>query len=343
MKLIAKTVLLAACLLLVNCGDAPAEQMLQLSGNTMGTTYTLSVVSESTVSADAISSLLESIENSMSTYRDDSELMQLNRAELNTWLEVSPALFEVISLSQEISQLSDGAFDISVGPLVNLWGFGPPIPANDLLPEAAEIDTLLPNIGYQHIRLDPQQQAVMKTRDVALDLSAVAKGYAVDRIADLLETAGIDNYLVEIGGELRTGGLNLEGNPWRIAIENPESELSARQVQRIIAVGDAAIASSGDYRNFFTLNGERYSHTIDPRTGWPVSHDLVSVTVITENAARADALATAFSVMGENAAMLLAEENMIAAYFLRDSGGQLLESYSPAFSEFLVAEDNPSQ
>ncbi len=318
--------------------DQPGQQ---LNGTIMGTTYAISLLGEDGINAEEISAKLIALDASMTSYRDDSELMQLNQAALNTWIEVSTPLFEVLLLAQEISRLSEGAFDITVAPLVNLWGFGPTVRSFDSPPDSDSISAMMQNVGFENLQLHPSQPAVLKQRDITLDLSGIAKGYAVDQIAEMLNAHGINNYLVEIGGEIRSRGLNADAAPWRIAIEIPDSSLVHRSAQRIIQLSDQGLATSGDYRNFFELDGERYSHTINPQSGRPVQHQLASVTVISPSAAQADALATAFSVLGESAGMRLAEEQQIAAYFLVREGESFSESYSSAFASFLSGTENP--
>ncbi len=313
------------------CSQQEEQTSQQLSGTIMGTSYAISLVGGHTISAKDITAELDALDARLTTYREDSELMHLNQAALNIWIDVSTPLFEVLSLSQDVSRLSAGAFDITVAPLVNLWGFGPTGSRLESLPDSRRISALMQKIGFQYLQLDPSQQAVLKKRDISLDLSGIAKGYAVDQIAKWLDTHGIENYLVEIGGEIRSRGLNSSRQAWRIAIERPDSTLIQESAQRVILLSDQALATSGDYRNFFELDGERYSHTINPQTGHPIEHQLASVTVISSNAARADALATAFSVMGEAAGMRLAEEHKIAAYFLLRKGEDFAESYSTAF------------
>lgn len=326
-------------LLFTGCTQSTDSSLQQLSGQTMGTTFTVSIVGAHQIMPAEITGILSTLEAGMSTYRDDSELMQLNRAPLNTWLNVSPPLFEVLALSQAISALSEGAFDISIAPLVNLWGFGPQLRERDSLPDSDSIEALLADVGYEYLQLNPSQQAVMKTRNIQLDLSAIAKGYAADQIAALLDERQLENYLVEIGGEIRSRGGNARGEPWRIAIEQPGND--DREALRLIAVTTAGIATSGDYRNYFMLDGVRYSHTLNPDNGYPVNHALTSVTVIADSAARADALATAFLVMGESAARTLADKTSIAAYFVEQTADGYRESYSRAFAAYFPAGATP--
>lgn len=325
--------ILFICLGFSACSDTQNSRSYQLSGNTMGTSYNITVVEENRVDPAVITTALEAIENTMSTYQADSELMQLNKAPTNTWINISQALYEVLKISEEVSLLSDGAFDISIAALVDLWGFGPDKSNVSTPPDVNDIQTLMENVGYQYLILATDKTAVLKTKIVRLDLSAVAKGYAVDVIASLLEANNVDNYLVEIGGEIFARGHNAQGEPWRVAIESPEYSAD-RIPARTIAVSNLSIATSGDYRNFYTINDVHYSHMLDPRSGYPVDHNLTSVTVLADTAALADALATAFNVLGTEQAIKLADKNGIPAYFLENTENGLVEYYSSAFVNF---------
>jgi thiamine biosynthesis lipoprotein len=207
---------------------------------------------------------------------------------------------------------------------------------NDRIPEDNEIAQALANMGYQHLILNTDKQTISKHLPLRLDLSAVAKGYAVDQVADLLEMLALPDYLVEVGGEMRVSGLNPKGQPWRIAIETPDA---MGQVDNIIALESAAVATSGDYRNYFEKDGKRYSHSIDPRTGRPIEHRLASVTVVADRCIDADAWATAFLVMGDEAALEIANQQSIAVYMLvkAEDEGQFTAVYSDAFKHYLTA------
>lgn len=321
-------------MMLVACHNSDDQHSRQLSGFSMGTSYTITLVDEKNIAPESITTALESIENSMSTYRPDSELMSLNAAPVNTWINLSAPLYEVLMISQSVSELSAGAFDITAAPLVNLWGFGAKARAEGTIPSATEITLARTNVGYENLLL-AENYSVYKKQAIELDLSAVAKGYAVDKIAELLDAQGINNYLVEIGGELRSKGRNVQGELWHIAIEAPQSINMTPQIQRIIDIDNISVASSGDYRNFFEVDGQEYSHTIDPRTGRPINHNLVSVTVLSDTTALADALATALIVLGKEQAMELANDHNIPVYFLEDSIDGLHESYSTAFIPYI--------
>ena len=321
--------------LLSACSDQHNTQTFQLSGHTMGTTYNITVVGINTLEPALITTVLEDIENTMSTYRANSELMRFNTAPINTWITISESLYEVLQLSEELSQFSNGAFDITVAPLVNLWGFGPNKSNFGLLPFEDDIKAAQENVGFQNLIFAEENMSILKTKMINLDLSAIAKGYAVDEIAALLEDNNILNYLVEIGGEISSKGINSQGELWRIAIETPERSATMQNSIRSIEINGQSVASSGDYRNYYEVDGINYSHTIDPRSGKPVSHNLASVTVIANSAAIADALATAFNVMGVEQATSLANKNNIPAYFLSLTTNGYSESYSAAFTSFI--------
>lgn len=315
---------------LLACSEnIPHTQQQKLMGSTMGTPYSIVFyypekgdqlfTKSSTVQIKKdIELRLEQIEQSMSTYRADSELSLLNKADVGEWLDISAELFTVIAAAQQVSMLSNGAFDISVGPLVNIWGFGPDFSAQHI-PNQEIIDALLKDkVGYQYLEIDQQQRRVKKHKPLYLDLSAIAKGYAVDQAALVLEQNNIQNYLVEIGGELRASGQKPNEQSWRVAVEKPIFDTlgKERAVEHILKLENIAIATSGDYRNFFESNGQIYSHTIDPSTGWPIKHELASVTVLHQSCMQADALATAFNVMGLDATMRFANEHQLAVLLL---------------------------
>jgi thiamine biosynthesis lipoprotein len=289
--------------------------------------------------AEQIDEVLDVVDLAMSTYKAESELSLFNRLPAGQEARASQELWTVLHTSRQIWQQSAGAFDPSVGPLVDLWGFGPQM-TDDRIPQDDEITRALASIGYQHLILNTDKQLISKEMPLRLDLSAVAKGYAVDQVADLLEMLALSDYLVEVGGEMRVSGLNPKGQPWRIAIETPDA---LGQVDNIIALTSAAVATSGDYRNYFEKDGKRYSHSIDPRTGRPIEHRLASVTVVADRCIDADAWATAFLVMGDQAALEIANQQSIAVYMLvkakskAKAEGQFTAVYSDAFKQYLAA------
>lgn len=307
----------------------------------MGTTWHVSYVEPQKKPAPedlerAIGDLLESINQEMSTYLPESQISRFNRFGTNAWFQTTPAFFEVLTMALEVGRHSEGAYDITVAPLVDLWGFGPGKQVFSP-PSQEDIDVLMPRIGQDNIRLDREHYGVMKLSELSLDVSSLAKGYAVDQVADLLLEQGINRFMVEVGGEIRLSGLSGRGDAWRIAIERPDS--AGRSVDAAISLTDVAVATSGDYRNYFEVNGERYSHMIDPRTGHPISHDLVSVTVVHPECMIADAWATALAVLGAERAMSVAQEHELAVYFIRRVGDELVHSHTPMFAGYLEAPD----
>ncbi len=276
-----------------------------------------------------IDAVLDGINQGMSTYQEDSEISRFNQSSSIDWQQSSADLISVLVEANKISRLTQGAFDVTVGPLVNLWGFGPD-PRILKAPEKNKIKQALNQIGYKKLLIDKELPKIKKTiPDLYLDLSALAKGYAVDEVAELLEKHGFLNYLIEIGGELRLRGKNINGNHWRIGIEKPV--VNGRFIQKVLPVTDISMATSGDYRNYFEDDGVRFSHTIDPRTGRPITHKLASVTVFSDSAMEADALATAMMVLGPAEGFDFAELHKIAAYFIIKKDDDFKEQSTSAF------------
>ena len=300
----------------------------------MGTTYSIKVNSERPPSEAeraawqaTAAARLEEVDQLMSTYRADSEVSQLNQAEAGDLVAVSDQTAEVLHHAAELSTLTNGAFDATVGAAVERWGFGASV--HDYLPTEQELTTLRELVDYRQIVA--RDGHVMKTAtDVRIDFSALAKGYAVDRVAGALEALGITNYLVEVGGEIRVLGRSAQNEPWRLAIERPSR--SQRAIHRVIPLERGCLATSGDYRNSYEVEGRRYSHTIDPRTAAPVTHTTASVSVVAENCAQADGLATALLVMGSGDGLSFAEDAGIDALFLE------YVDYNPEASEVAVSE-----
>ena len=328
---------LAATLILGSCGGQP--DTLELRGQTMGTSYSVRIVAPADAPAVSLELLrqrvaarLENLENVFSTYRPDSEVSRFNAYPGQEWFGVSPDFLDVLEQAVTVSRLTGGAFDATIGPLVELWGFG----AGDAprrIPDREALDRLLSDAGFEHLQLRESPPAVRRTRPgVQLDLSAIAKGYAVDRIWELLSEAGLAAYLVDVGGEVRTRGRRADGRDWSIGVENPDGS----SVAEAVPLREAAIATSGDYRNFFEYEGRRYSHVLDPRTGWPVSHELTAVSVISTTTVMADALATALLVLGPETGLALAEHEQIAARLVVRSTDGLTVLRTPAFEAALA-------
>jgi thiamine biosynthesis lipoprotein len=304
-------------------GPVVPDQWL-LESTPMGTTMMVKIVvpeegaPDRNETAELIRRVVDEVDERMSNYRPDSELSRLNRHGVGPF-EASSELLEVISEARRISQLSGGAFDITVGPLVDAWGFGPE--ARHEPPDDATIGHLLEIHGWDGLVIDARARTVSKTNpEMRCDLSAIAKGYAVDRVHRALTDLGLVDFMVEIGGEVRTAGRNAEGSVWRIGVERPQS--GQRGIWSAVELEDLAMATSGDYRNYYEVDGVRLSHMIDPRTGRPITHNLASASVIHPSCMTADALATALSVLGPEEGKALVEREGLAALFLiRNAAG----------------------
>ncbi len=320
-------------------GDAAAAAQTNISGSTMGTTYSV-MLAALPVGIDQdrlhgeLDEILDRVDAQMSTYRDDSEVSRFNASSSTAWFPVSAATREVVAEARHVGLLSHGAFDLTVVPLVELWGIGrriapTPLPSDEAIRRAA-----VP-VGFSKVETRKGSPAIRKQRsDMRIDLSAIAKGFAVDRLATHLESRGIEDYLVEIGGELRVGGTSPAGGAWRVAIERPSGEpLTA---QTVVALTSGAVATSGDYRAYFEHGGRRYSHIIDPRTGRPVAHELVSVTVVDRSAMRADAYATALLVLGPRAGLVLAAQQGLAALFVSRERDGFIQVSTPQFEQHVI-------
>ncbi|MDD1783451.1 FAD:protein FMN transferase [Enterovibrio sp. ZSDZ35] len=326
--------LISSVLLLAGCDKTPEQ--VHLTGSTMGTYYSIKYLPEEGVPSSKevqaeIDKRLELVNDQMSTYRKDSELSVFNQHKGNDPVAVSADTAKVVAEAIRINKLSDGALDVTVGPLVNLWGFGPEGRPNRV-PSDEQIAARRAMTGIEHLSVEGN--SLIKTNPALyVDLSSIAKGFGVDVVANYLSELGIKNYLVEIGGELQLKGINAEGQPWRIAIEKPTNE--QQTVQEIIAPGDMAIATSGDYRNYFEENGVRYSHTIDPKTAEPIRHRLVSVTVLDKSCMTADGLSTSFMVLGADKALKVANSENIPAFFIVKTDNGYKEIASDAFKQYL--------
>lgn len=313
---------------------APDLGLARLSGPTMGTYFSILFpdaggMSE-TLNSVAFERLTE-VDRLMSTYRADSEVSRLNATDALSPVQISAPTRAVIDEALRIGDLSGGAFDVTVGPLVDLWGFGPSGRAQ-VVPDAGLVSQTAERVGMD--ALQAGRDAAWKTRsDLAIDLSGIAKGYAVDRLAAMLDAEGVPAYLVDVGGELRAKGRRPDGQPWKVGIERPSP--GQRAVHRVIAVEDRSIATSGDYRNFFVQGGRNFAHLIDPRTAQPVMHSLASVTVLDRDAMTADALSTTLMVMGPDEGLSFAIRNDIAAYFVVRDGGDLVDRHTPAFAPWI--------
>lgn len=308
---------------------------VRFGGETMGTTYTVKIAGRALTPARVealradVQSALDGVDHGMSLHRPTSELRRFNAQPAGT-IALSADFHAVLSEACAVAAWSDGAFDPTVAPLVDAWGFG--AERVSAAPSAAALALRRRSVGFGGLTLDPAQRAAVKARDaLALDFGGVAKGFGVDAVARALAAQGFENFMVEAGGEVRAHGLNAEGRPWAIGVEQPDAW--PQRARLVLPVSDAAVATSGDYRNVIEHDGRRYAHEIDPRTGAPIARGLASVTVVADNAMRADALATALIVMGPDEGRARAEGAGIAALFItRDAAGGLHDAPTAAFA-----------
>jgi thiamine biosynthesis lipoprotein len=324
------------------------------SGLTMGTTWSVRLIGSARLRRSAVQRAvqaeLDAVVAQMSTWDRASDLCRFNRAAPGTRQVVPEAFFEVLARGIEVARSSGGAFDPTAGALVDAWGFGAtPRPAGEAFapPTAVTLDAARRLGGWQRLRLDAEHRSVCQPGGLALDLSAIAKGHAVDRVAQCLAGLGFANHLVEVGGELRGSGSKADGSPWWVALESPESAsamaapatpesaLAKAAPATLIALHDLSIATSGDYRRWFEHGGQRYSHTLDPRDGWPIRHRLASVTVVHADCMSADALSTAINVLGPEPGLDFAERHGLAARLLVRVGEGFMERMSTAFEAML--------
>lgn len=330
---IALTFLLTACFPAKEPGSA---QEFHLAGQTMGTTYNIKIVGKESdydltaLQADIDVALVQ-VNNEMSTYQPDSEITLFNKSAGDKPLAISSGFRTVLAEALRLGEISNGLLDVTVGPLVNLWGFGPDYKP-EKVPSEEALNGARQRIGLAKIILN--EQGLSKTQpDVYLDLSTIAKGWGVDVVADLLESKGITNYLVEIGGEMRLKGFKANGTLWHIAVEKPIT--TERSVHQVVVPQNNAVATSGDYRNYIEVDGKRYSHIIDPATGMPIDHKLVSVTVIHPSSMTADGLSTAIMVMGPDKGLAFAQEHELAVMMIVKTDNGFEEINTVKFMPYL--------
>jgi len=329
----------AVLLLVVAIAPALATDLQELHGRTMGTTWSVRLVPPPGVSAqalqDGIQAELDAVDGQMSTYKPDSDLSRFNRAPAGSWQRLPPEFFTVLQYALQLAKDSDGAYDPTVGPLVNLWGFGPDRRPRQP-PSAADIAAAKARVGWWKLQLDPVGQRARQPGDLYLDLSAVAKGYGVDQVGRHLQRLGITNWLVEVGGELKAHGRKPDGSAWRVGIERPDAAIgavrSADELIDAVVLDDQAIATSGDYRHVFEDHGRYYSHHIDPRSGWPVPHEVASVSVLADQTLQADPLGTTLSVLGAERGMAFAREHHLAVLMIVRTADGFEQRMSPAFA-----------
>jgi FAD:protein FMN transferase len=326
-------VFISTLLVVFSCGRVDQRKFLFLEGFTQGTTYHIAYNSPDSVDYhNELKILFRDIDNSMSIYNPSSIISRINRNEAG--IEPDDYFVKVFSRALEISEASGGAFDITVGPLVNAWGFG--FTGRENITQEL-IDSLLEKVGWEKVRLE--SGIIIKEKpEIMLDMNAIAKGYTVDVVADFFDSKGIADYMVEIGGEIRLKGKNRNNDLWRIGIDTPVDDPMpvSRDLQEIIRLTGRSLATSGNYRKFYFQDGQKYAHTIDPFTGHPVRHGLLSATVITSSAMDADAWATAFMVLGLEKSMEIARSNPdLEAYFIYDLDGISAVAYTDGFKEMI--------
>ena len=344
-----RAALLGACVLFSGCDSAttpatPASTATVLDGKTMGTFWRVSVIGVDEAKAQAlrakVQAQLDADDRLLSTWKNDSALMRFNHATDTRPWPVSEAMADIVTLSLRIGAKTHGAMDITVGPLVKLWGFGPdkqPVAT----PDAQAIAAAKARTGLQHLQVINQSGRQFLQKDIPdlfVDLSTVGEGYAADHLARLMEQEGISRYLVSVGGALVSRGMNGEGKPWRVAIQKPTDQENA--VQAIVDINGHGISTSGSYRNYYELDGKRISHVIDPQTGQPITHKLVSVTVIAPTALEADGWDTGLMVLGPEKAQQVVREQGLAVYMIVKEGEGFKTWMSPQFRTFLVGEKN---
>ncbi len=334
---------------LLGCSSSPRQEPVVLRGTTMGTTWSVTLASPAKVTISetrqtelrtGIERQLDRIVDQMSTWKSDSDLSRYNNASVGTWIVLKPEFLAVLSQALDLARDSDGAYDPTVGPLVNLWGFGPD-GTRSAPPAPEQIETMQQRVGWYRITLDRPNARVLQPGGVYLDLSAIAKGYAVDRVSDYLVAQGYPDTLVEIGGDLRARGRHLDGAGWRVALERPGSgaeehalqsnRLSSSDATAVLELSDRGLATSGDYRHRFEKDGREYSHHIDPRSGYPVEHAIASVSVISATCAQADPVGTTLTVMGPDAGLRWANQRGIAAVFMIRDGDRYRRVMTAAF------------
>lgn len=344
-KILSGLLVVAFACSLAACKKDP--EVISLSGKTMGTTYHVKYIDDGSVSEnlqnthEQIEYILKDVNAKMSTYIKDSELSRFNQnTQVNTPIEISADFAKVLAEAIQLHQVTEGALDVTVGPVVNLWGFGPE-KRPERQPTAEQLAERQAWVGLDKITLDMSGNIPTLSKSVPqvyIDLSSIAKGFGVDQVAEKLEQLNAQNYMVEIGGEIRAKGKNAEGKPWQIAIEKPNMT-GERAVENVIGLNNMAMATSGDYRIYFEENGKRFAHEIDPKTGYPIQHHLASITVFSPTTMTADGLSTGLFVLGEEKALEVAEKNDLAIYLIIKTANGFETKISSAFKKLMETKD----
>lgn len=325
--------LLLILMLLSACDQQPTLE--RLGGPTMGSSYSIQYVRNPGGPApdqvrEAVEAILHEIDASYSTYRDDSVVSRFNQLPANQCLAIPQGMLELVTFGQHLADVSEGAFDLSVEPLLNLWGFGPQA-RQEQVPDPQALALARQRVGYRHLHIDGDRLC----KDVALELdfNSIAAGHAVDLIAERLRAMGVDSFVAEATGELQAAGRKPDGSPWRIALELPRED---RQIARqVIAIDGLSVSTSGDYRNYFEDNGRRYSHTFDARLGRPVAHGLAAVTVLDRSALIADGYSTLLLILGPERGWDFAVAHGIAAVLVTRVEGGFVSRSTPGFQRVL--------
>lgn len=335
-EILKRTGLLLCVVLLTGCG---MKKEVRIVGRTMGTTYHITVVtgywSGLSNIDQKIAQRLDEINDSMSTYRPKSEISRFNAVrQTNEKFSVSEDFLHVMIIARDLFALTEGAWDGTVKPLVDLWGFSRP-ERQQSMPAADKIRAVVEEIGFDQITVWDDGYIGKQRKRLGLDLASIAKGYAVDQVAELIRSRGGSDFLVEIGGEVYASGLRKDGKPWKVGVNLPDENAAFDQVYRVVNLQNSALATSGDYRNFFEFNGRRYSHVLDPRTGYPVNNGVVSVSVIADTCTFADGLATALMVLGHEKGLALVErlDGVESLIIVRAQDNTLVDYYSAGFRD----------
>ena len=320
--------LLLASVLLAGCG----EKIEEFGGPTMGSHYSLKYLAgegspEPAALKAEVEALLAQVDQQMSTWRSDSDLSEFNRLPAGSCRVMSDAVLTLVRAGEQLSRDSDGAFDLTVSPLLELWGFGPQS-RGERVPTVDEVAAVQANVGHRHLSIEGQK--LCKEAAVQLSLDSLGAGFSVDLIAARLNELGVSSYLLDITGEIKAAGVKPDGSAWRIAIEAPRDDQQV--AQKVIALDGLGVSTSGDYRNYFEKEGRRYSHTLDPKTGAPITHRLASVTVIDPSAQRADGLSTLLMVLGPERGLAFADQHGIAAFFVVRQANGFITHSSRAFA-----------
>ena len=332
-KIIQSSLIALAVFSLFAC--QPKKEFIRNEGLIFGTVYHMTYEHHHDL-YDTINAVLNAFDRSMSTYKKESLISKINR---NASDKTDAYFRQVFHRAKEITEATDGAFDMTVAPLVNAWGFG--FSKEDSITQAL-IDSILPNVGMAMLQLDGDR-LIKQRPGIMLDGSAIAKGFAVDVVADLLEAFEVRNYMIEIGGEMRVKGHNPVNTVWRVGIDKPidDPEVMNRQLQEIIGISNVALATSGNYRNFYVKGGKKYAHTISPFTGYPVSHQLLGVSVLAPDCMSADAYATGFMVLGFEKSLEIVESHPeLEAYFIMADKALEYKTHSTkGFSKYIIDKD----